>query len=171
MMRIYYKSKIIVTVLITLFCSLFCITANAEEIPKNAYGVIYIPAINVKMPLYTTKINDVEHEQLIIDKENAALIKQWGTAYNIIDHAFSYDNNGNMWNIQKIFAGAYGWIYTNEHVYYLECYLTGKTNYDGNEYINNKILLPYSSHDILLSCCAEDSQHHFVAAFRRLKEY
>lgn len=145
--------------------------ALAIEIPNNAIGVLYIPCLNVKMPVYMSETDHITHKQAVIDNEQSALIDNWGVAYDIGDHAFSDDGNGNEWNIQKIFSGAYAWFYTNEAHYFLECYMTAKTEYDGNEYVNGRLLTPCSSYDIMLSCCAEDSNHHFVAVFRRLGKY
>ena len=146
-----------------------CPTASAIEIPDGAYGVIKIPYLNLEMPIYTS---DPVHEQDVIDEEDSALYYQWQSAYRIGDHAFSDDINGNQWNIQKIFAGAYAYLYTREGKYLLECYMTAKTEYHGDqEFVNGRLLTPCSSYDILLSCCAEDSHHHFIAVFRRLGEY
>ena len=148
-----------------------CTTANAVDIPKGAYGIIWIPCLDIKMPLYTSSVNDHDHRQAVIDNEQSALINNWGTAMYIADHAFSEDANGNEWNIQKIFCGACAWLYTHNGNYFLECYMTGKTDYDGNEYICGRLVTPCSSHDLMLTCCSEDSSHHFIAVFRRLSEF
>ena len=143
--------------------------AAAEEIPENARGVISIPCLNVKMPFYEAT---EKAEQEIIDDEESALFYQWQTASRIVDHAFSKCTKGNEWNIQKIFPGAYATIYFKESRFLYECYLTAKTDYlQDQEFCNNKIILPDSSYDILLSCCAEDTNHHFIAIFRRLREF
>lgn len=158
-------------ILAIILCIFLCATASAVEIPDGAYGVLWIPCLQIKMPIYSSPVDDHEHRQAVIDAEDSALLAHWGTAYQILDHAFSADENGNEWNIQKIFCGAYAWLYTEEAHYFLECYMTGKTVYDGNEYINGRLATPCSSHDIMLSCCAEDSHHHFIAVFRRLGGY
>lgn len=161
--------KIIITIICVL---LFCPVAIAQEIPDNACGLIVVPCINVTMPLFEAEINDHEHRQAIIDDEESALYCNWGNAYKIIDHVGSNGaGNTDEWYIQKIFSGAYAYLYTNGRKYVYECYMTGKTEYDGNEYINGRLVTPCSSLDIMLSCCAEDSDHHFIAVFRRLKEF
>lgn len=159
-------------ILALILCISLCATASAIEIPDGAYGVLWIPCLNIRMPVYTADVSDHEHEQAVIDDEQSALLDNWGTAYNICDHAFSEDENGNEWNIQKIFCGAYAWLYTEEAHYFLECYMTGKTDYQGgSEFICGRLVIPCSSYDIMLSCCAEDSHHHFIAVFRRLGAY
>ena len=156
------KKSFIICVL--LFTLVFSSPAAAEPI-----GFISVPGIKITMPLYTA---GDKKPQEIIDDENSALFNRWGRAYQIEDHAFSEDINGNQWNIQKIFPGAYAWIYTEDKTFFLECYFTGKTNYiEGNEYLNNTLITPNSSTDIMLVCCAENSKHHFVAVFRRLQTY
>ena len=149
------------------------VTASAETtIPEDAYGVIWIPCLNVRMPVYTSPVNDHEHRQAVIDDDQSALISNWGTAYEILDHAHSEDPNGNQWAIQKIFSGAYAWLFTHDSTYYLECYMTGKTDYiEGSEYLCGRLVTPCSSYDIMVCCCAEDIHHHFIAVFRRLSEY
>lgn len=147
-----------------------CPTASAVEIPDGAYGVIWIPYLHIKMPIYTA---DIPYEQDVIDEEESALYYHWQSAYRIVDHAFSNGLNGKgEWDIQKVFAGAYAYLYTINGNYYYECYLTAKTDYRGDqEFYNNRLITPCSSYDIMLSCCAENTHRHFVAVFRRLKEY
>lgn len=154
---------------ILLIASLFIPCAYAAEIPENAYGIIYIPALELKMPVYTAADKSHESRQQIIDNEESALISNWFSAYDIGDHVGSAGITGE-WYIQKIYPGAYAYLYTETGTYYLEAYLTAKTEYDGNEYINGRLVTPNSSHDIMLSCCAEDTNHHFIAVFRRIKE-
>lgn len=133
------------------------------------YGTIEIPAIKIEMPFF---IPENETEQAIIDNENSALYYQWINAYRIVDHAFSTDENGNEWNIQKIFPGAYAIINIDDKKYFYECYLSAKTDYKyDQEFINGRLITPISSYDIMLSCCAENSDHHFIAIFRRLSEF
>lgn len=147
-----------------------CPTASAAEISDGAYGIIWIPCLHIKMPIYTT---DISHEQDVIDEEEYALYYRWQTAYRIADHSFSIGLNGKgEWDIQKVFSGAYAYLYTVNGNYFYECYLTAKTDYRGDqEFYNNRLITPCSSYDIMLSCCAENDSHHFVAVFRRLKEY
>lgn len=165
--------KKVLSFILTLILILsLCATASAIEIPDRAYGVIWIPCLNIKMPMYTPESNTHDNRQAIIDEEESALYSNWGTAYQIGDHEFSVGTDGKgEWDIQKVFAGAYAYLFTANGKYYYECYMTGKTEYDGNEYINGRLLTPSSSYDIMAYCCAEDVDHHFIAAFRRLKEY
>lgn len=146
-----------------------CTTATATDIPDGAYGIIKIPYLNIEMPIYTS---DPLHEQDVIDEEESALYYQWQSAYRIVDHAFSLGYGGKgFWNIQKVMAGCYAYLFTKDGNYYLECYQTDKTEYHNDqEFVNGRLLTPCSSYDIMLSCCAEDSHHHFVAVFRRLCE-
>lgn len=147
-----------------------CPTASAIEIPDGATALIWIPCLNIRMPIYTA---DQAHRQDVIDAEDSALLSHWGTAYEILDH-FGSECVGSkgQWNIQKVFAGAYAFYYTKEHSYLYECYLTAMTEYDGNEYINGRLLSPHSSYDLMTVCCAgNDTHHHFIAVFHRLKEY
>lgn len=147
-----------------------CPTASAIEIPDGATALIWIPCLHIKMPVYTSP--DQAHNQDVIDKEQSALLDHWGSAYDIGDHLFSTGIDGKgEWNIQKVFSGAYAFYYTRGHKYFYECYLTAKTEYNGNYFTNGRLLTPCSSYDLILSCCAEDSSHNFVAVFRRLKEY
>lgn len=151
---------------------MICPVAIAQEIPENAVGVIVVPSLDITMPLYTPEVNEHSYRQKIIDNENSALYVNWGIAYQILDHLFSTDaDEKNEWNIQKCFSGAYAYLYTKDSRYYYECYMTGKTEYDGNEYINGRIVTPCSSNDIMLVCCAENTDNHFIAVFRRLKEF
>ena len=163
--------KVLSFILALILILSLCATASAVEIPDGAYGVIWIPCLNIKMPVYIAEVDDHSYRQPVIDEEQSALINHWQTATYIMDHEFSEDGHGNDWDIQKIFSGAYAWLYTNEANYYLECYMTAKTEYDGNEYINGRLVTPCSSHDVMLSCCAEDVDHHFIAVFRRLREF
>lgn len=155
--------KLIILSLVV-FCVL-CPTAKAE----TKYGNIEIPAIKIKMPFF---IPENESKQTIIDNENSALYYQWQNAFRITDHAFSTDKNGNEWNIQKIFPGAYAIININGKKYFYECYLSAKTDYKyDQEFINGRLITPISSYDIMVACCAENSDHHFIAIFRRLSEF
>lgn len=163
--------RLTILILTILMLLSICPCASAMEIPDGAYGVIWIPCLKIKMPVYTPEVNTVAIRQEIIDAEESAVIFNWGTAYQIGDHVFSKGLNGEgEWNLQKVFAGAYAWFYTIDGTYYLECYMTGKADYDGNEYLNGRLVTPCSSHDLLLHCCAEDSSHHLIAVFRRLRE-
>lgn len=155
--------KIIISILVSF---IFITSCYADNI-----GTISIPCISVNMPVYSAGDENIENIQAVIDDENSAVIEKWANAYQILDHAFSEDPDGNQWNIQKIFPGAYAWLYTEDATYFLECYETAKTEYDGNEYINGRLITPASSYDILIACCAEDAQHHFVALFRRIEKY
>lgn len=164
--------KKVLSFILTLILILsLCATASAIEIPEGAYGVIWIPCLNIKMPVYNAP--DPAHRQDVIDEEDSALLMHWGSAYALLDHYGSVGLEGKgIWNMQKVFSGAYAFFYTRGHKYMYECYLTALTAYDGNEYINGKLLIPSSSHDLLAVCCAGvDTTNHFVAAFRRLKEY
>lgn len=149
-----------------------CILVLSLFLPKlSGYaetyrGSIYIPCLKIEMPIFSTSENN---GQGIIDNEKSALYTTWGRAYQIMDHAFSEDEKGNEWNIQKIFPGAYAYFNLDGEKYYLECYMTAKTNYiKGNEYLNNTLLTPHSSLDLMLVCCAENTSKHFIAVFRRL---
>ena len=160
-------------ILAIILCISLCATASAIEIPDGAYGVLWIPCLQIRMPIYASPVDDHDHRQAVIDAEDSALLAHWGTAYEILDH-FGSECVGSKgeWNIQKVFSGAYAFYYTKGHSYMYECYLTAMTAYDGNEYINGRLLSPHSSYDLLTVCCAgNDSHHHYVAAFRRLKEY
>lgn len=156
-----------------IFVLIVCITsayAEVPNVPEGADGLIVVPCINVTMPVYHAAEDTHECRQAVIDEEHSALVQNWGTACKICDHVGSEGVTGE-WYIQKVFAGAYAYFYTDTGRYYYECYATGKTEYDGNEYINGRLITPCSSYDIMLSCCAEDSDHHFIAVFRRLKEF
>lgn len=132
-------------------------------------GEIEIPCLKIKMPFFSAEQATMQD---VIDEEQSALFYQWQQASRIVDHAFSEDENGNQWNIQKIFPGAYAIITINDKRYFYECYLSGKTNYiNDQEYFNNRLIVPDSSYDILLACCAENSNHHFIAVFKRLSEF
>lgn len=162
------------TIYLLIICLLFTginIFASAE-VPENAIGVIEVPCLEITLPLYASEVNDHDHRQEIIDNENSALYTNWGTAYCILDHLFSQDNNNGEWNIQKVFSGAYATIIFKDHKYLYECYMTAKTDYiNGEEFYNGRLITPCSSHDILIGCCAEDVNHHYVAVFRRLREF
>ena len=147
-------------------------TAYAIDIPENAYGIITIPCINIKMPIYCADINDREHRQAIIDEDYSALYSNWGKAYKIGDHCFSEGlNDKGEWNLQKVFPNASAYLYTNQGNYWYRCYLSALTEYDGNEYVKGKIVLPSSSYDIMTYCCVgSDSTHHFIAIFERVRE-
>lgn len=154
---------LIITLLIIL------LFANRQLAYAEPHGIISIPCLKIEMPFYTASNKT---EQAVIDDEQSALYYQWQNAYRIVDHAFSTDESGNEWNIQKIFSGSYVIVEFNGHKYFYECYLTAKTEYKyDQEFYNGRLLTPCSSYDILLSCCAEDSNHHFVAVFRRLSEF
>lgn len=121
--------------------------------------------------MYTAEVDTHEYRQAVIDAEESALYSNWGTAYKIGDHFGAIGKNGEgEWYIQKVFSGASAWFYTIDGTYRLECYMTAKTDYDGNEYINGRLVTPCSSHDIMVTCCAVDNDHHFIAVFRRLSE-
>lgn len=146
---------------------LLMLTSPAEAAEKR--GNIEIPCIKINMPFFST---DEAQMQDVIDEEQSALFYQWQQASRIADHAFSEDENGNEWNIQKIFPGAYAIIKLDGRKFFYECYTTAKTDYiNDQEYINGRLLTPASSYDILVSCCAENSDHHFIAIFRRLSEF
>lgn len=162
--------KITSLILAIILCISLCATASAIEIPDGATALIWIPCLNIRMSIYTA---DQAHRQDVIDAEDSALLSHWGTAYEILDH-FGSECVGSkgQWNIQKVFSGAYAFYYTRGHSYMYECYLTAMTEYDGNEYINGRLLSPHSSYDLMTVCCAgQDTHHHYVAVFRRLKEY
>lgn len=153
---------------VLLFLICFCFLAIPAE-AQTEMGYIEIPAIKIKMTCFSA---DNESEQDIIDNEKSALYYPWLQAFRIVDHAFSEDENGNVWNIQKIFPGAYAIIKINGKKYFYECYLSAKTDYKyDQEFINGRLITPVSSYDIMLSCCAENSDHHFIAIFRRLSEF
>lgn len=148
---------------LVLFIGLCKTAFGAENI-----GFVEIPCLEIKMPFFTAEEST---RQDVIDKEQSALFYQWQQASKITDHAFSEDENGNQWNIQKIFPGAYALIKIDGKKYFYECYMTAKTDYKyDQEYINGRLITPTSSYDIMLCCCAENRDHHFVAIFRRLSE-
>lgn len=146
-----------------------CSTASAIEIPNNAYGVISIPFLGVEMPIYTS---DIPNEQNVIDAEESALYYPWQSAYRILDHAFSEGMGARgYWNVQKVFAGCSAYLYVNDKCYWYQCYLTALTEYKGDqEYYNGRLITPCSSYDLMIGCCAEDTNHHYIAVFRRLRE-
>ena len=149
-------------------CFILIIFSTPAEAAEKR-GNIEIPCLKINMPFFST---DDAQMQDVIDEEQSALFYRWQQATRIVDHLFSEDENGNNWNIQKIFPGAYATITIDGKRYFYECYLTAKTEYRyDQEFINSKLLTPSSSYDILVSCCAEDSEHHFVAVFRRLSEF
>lgn len=163
--------KFISYILALILCLSLCATASAIEIPDGATALIWIPCLHIRMPVYASP--DQAHIQDVIDEQESALLTHWGNAYSILDHLFSVGIDGKgEWDIQKVFSGAYAYYYTQDGQKFLyECYMAGKTSYDGNEYVNGRLATPCSSYDLMLACCAEDSHHHYVAAFRRLKEY
>lgn len=157
-------------ILAIILCISLCATASAVEIPDGATALIWIPCLHIKMPIYTSP--DQAHNQDVIDKEQSAIISHWCNACDIGDHLFSTGIDGKgEWNIQKVFSGAYAYYYTQGHKYLYECYLTAKADYNGNYFTNGRLLTPCSSYDLILSCCAEDVHHNFVAVFHRVKEY
>lgn len=132
-------------------------------------GFIEIPCLKVNIQFFSTEEATMQD---VIDEEQSALFYQWQQASRIVDHAFSEDGNGNQWNIQKIFPGAYAIIKIDGRKFFYECYMTAKTDYKyDQEFVNGRLITPASSYDILLSCCAENSDHHFIAIFRRLSEF
>lgn len=132
-------------------------------------GSIEIPCLKIKMPFFSTEEATMQD---VIDEEQSALLYQWQQALRIVDHAFSEDENGNEWNIQKIFPGAYAIIKIDGRKFFYECYMTAKTDYKyDQEFVNGRLITPVSSYDILLSCCAENRDHHFIAIFRRLSDF
>lgn len=171
-MKKFFIISIVLIILLTLIAT--AITAYAMEIPDGAYGVIYIPTLKVKMPIYFSPVNDYDHSQAIIDREESALIYNWGCAYQILDHDFSTGLDGKgEWHIQRVFSGAYAYLWTRNGNYVYECYMTGLASYDGNEYLNDRLLLmPMSSYDIMATTCVgKDPSHHYIAVFRRLREF
>lgn len=141
----------------------------ADKIPEGAYGIWYVPLIKVKLPVYFKP--DAAHLQDVIDRENSALIDNWGKAYRIVDHfgSDSMDGKG-IWNVQDIKAGTIAYMIKPDGWYKYECCLTGIAKVYPYM-IDGRVLLPMSSLDILCACCVGiDSTHNYVALFKYVRK-
>lgn len=136
---------------------------GSESVTVTTKGAVYSLALRANVTVTIVGANN--GSGVTYDAANHSV-----SGYTVSINNLGKDGRG-FWNIQKVMAGCYAYLHTQDGSYYYECYLTAKTDYHGDqEYYNGRIITPCSSHDLMIGCCAEDTQHHFVAIFRRLKE-
>ena len=145
--------------------------ANLDvEIPKGAYGVWYVPKLQIQLPVY---FKGNETKQAVIDREQCALIDNWVNAYRIVDHFGSegMESKGD-WNIQNVMPAARAYMIKPDGKYLYECYMTGLVDVKSYGYMMcGRLVTPASSLDILNACCyGADSTKNFIAVFKQKKK-
>lgn len=151
-----------------LFFFLIFIISVTESIPEGASGLWKIPDLHICVPIYTG--TQAEYQD-IVDKDDSALFAQYSIAYIIADHACSktsYDTG--LWRIDEFNIGTKAYLVKKDGFYLYECYLLAVAdtkNYPWRHSINEKILTPFSSTDIVnISCVGQNSKENYVAFFK-----
>ena len=137
-------------------------------IPDGADGVWRIPKLHVVVPVYSGR-----NGQEIVDREYSAHLRQIGIGREIADHAGSENRMGvKVWYIERVSIGDKAYFELPDRTEEYECYLLCIVDYNTwGLTINGKLVVPYSSTDILCRSCVDDSgKQNYVAMFKRMVE-
>lgn len=146
----------------------FAFAESPYTIPDGAEGVWRIPKLHVVVPVYSGR-----NGQEIVDREYSAHIRQIGIGREIADHAGSENRMGvKVWYIDRVSLGDKAYFElpgkTEEYECYLLCIVDWHT---WCLTINGKLVVPYSSTDILCrSCVDKTAQQNYVAIFKKVSE-
>ena len=124
------------------------------EIPEGAYGVWQVPEINTNTPLYTAPSSKW---QVTVDRENAALIYNYGRGRLIADHAGSKVDGG-VWRVEKMKLDCAAFLVTKDKTTKYRCTALWRSRYHPTYYsYNGSGVYPKSSLDIICASCVADS--------------
>lgn len=134
-------------------------------IPEGADGVWRIPKLHVVVPVYSGR-----NGQEIVDREYSAHISQIGIGRAIADHAGSENRMGiKVWYMQNVEIGDKAFFELPDRTEEYECYLIAIVDFHSwGLTINGKLVVPYSSTDILCRSCVDDTgEQNYIAIFQR----
>lgn len=135
-------------------------------IPEGADGVWRIPRLHVVVPVYSGR-----NGQEIVDREYSAHISQIGIGRAIADHAGSENRmGGKVWYMQNVEIGDEAFFELPGKTEEYECYLVAIVDFNTwGLTINGKLIVPYSSTDILCrSCTDETGEQNYIAIFKKI---
>ena len=149
---------------VTVYAEFFQIPQDAE-VPEGAYGVWQCSAINVNVPLYTSK-KTTGARQKVVDKEDSALITTYGKGRLIADHYQSEIGEG-MWEVNKMTVGEAAFLIRDgKPTLAYQCTAIWMCKQKRNNYqYNGKAIYP-AKNDIVCVCCAEDDGWVYLAYFK-----
>ena len=151
-----------------LSASVLAFADSPYTIPQGADGVWRIPKLHVVVPVYSGR-----NGQEIVDAEYSAHIRQIGIGREIADHAGSENRMGvKVWYMQDVRLGYKAYFELPDRTEEYECYMLCIVDFNTwGLTINGKLLVPYSSTDILCrSCVDETARQNYVALFRKVIE-
>ena len=146
--------------------SAFAVPQPVKDIPAGALGIWQIPELDISIPVYAGSSVGKTVQQVIDDPHSAAW-ERWGKAYGIGDH-YNSEAGKSFWRVERIRPCMLAFFHRKDGIYKYECYSTHVADVKSYGWIvNNNIILPHSSKDIVCSCCVGgDSKRNYLACFR-----
>lgn len=143
---------------------------NEVEIPEDAWGVWQVAETGTNSPLYFSQ----GVGQSIVDRENAACVRNFGEGYAIFDHADS-ELDGGVWNVNEMTVGGSAFLFrkdkpTKEFVC-TAIYLAYSDGYKFIAEVDSSIIRPHKSDIICASCANDDGTMVYVAYYDLVGEW
>lgn len=134
---------------------------QAATIPDGAYGVWQVPSIGTSTPVYES---DTRTGQEVVDKENAALIRERGKGWLVADHADS-EVDGGIWNVNEMRVGEPAFLITEDVTYCYECIAICIVRNNGYEYSFMDIAIRPDKDDVICLSCALEAGYEYLAYY------
>ena len=139
------------------------------EIPDGAWGVWEVSETGTVSPLYFAQGTG----QSIVDRENAACVRNFGEGYAIFDHADS-EVDGGTWNVNEMTVGGSAFLHRDDGIKEYRCTAIWFGYNDGFSLISDvdgKAIRPRAKGDIVCCSCATlNGAEVYVAYFKLLEQ-
>lgn len=134
---------------------------QAATIPDGAYGVWQVPSIGTSTPVYES---ETRTGQEVVDKENAALIRERGKGWLVADHADS-EVDGGIWNVNEMRVGEPAFLITEDVTYCYECIAICIVRNNGYEHSFMGIAIRPDKDDVICVSCALEAGYEYLAYY------
>ena len=130
-------------------------------IPEGAAGVWQVPDLGTRSPIYTS----TGVGQDVVDREDAALLRNYGRGRLICDHLGS-EVGGGIWDVSEIRVGSAGFLILQDRTLCYRCTAVWIVK-DGTYCYtyNGAAIWPAHSTDILCASCAITEGEDYLACF------